>query len=143
MPFITDEQSFRNDRKNVSTSDPQFSSTYSNQPYEEQVSPFQESSCLHCPNVPWLGGLLVLSPVLESPISGVKAQPLNAAPKCHRPHSTEHKTPRLMVKPQPRTPKETHTLRLRTEQEKRNEKKKRKTGVENEESNQVIKQIQV
>ena len=48
-----------------------------------------------------------------------------------------------MVKPQPRTPKETHTLRLRTEQEKRNEKKKRKTGVENEESNQVIKQIQV
>ena len=94
-------------------------------------------------NVPWLEGLLVLSPELGSPISGVKAQPLNAAPKCHRPHSTEHKTPRLMVKPQPRTPKETHTLRLRTEQEKRNEKKKRKTGVENEESNQVIKQIQV
>ena len=30
-----------------------------------------------------------------------------------------------MVKPQPRTPKETHTLRLRTEQEKRNEKKKK------------------
>ena len=76
-------------------------------------------------NVPWLGGLLVLGPVLRSPISVVKAQPLNAAPKCHRPHSTEHKTPRLMVKPQPRTSRETHTLILRKEQEKKRWKKKK------------------
>ena len=53
-------------------------------------------------NVPWLEGLLVLSPVLGSPISGVKAQPLSVAPRCHRPHSTEHKPPRLMVKPHPK-----------------------------------------
>ena len=92
-------------------------------------------------NVPWLRGLLVLSLVLRSPISGVKAQPLSVAPRCHRPHSTERKTPRLMVKPQSRTPKETHTLILRKEQEKRDEKKKRKTGVKNEENNQAIKQI--
>ena len=53
-------------------------------------------------NVPWLEGLLVLSPVLGSPISGVKAQPLSVAPRCHRPHSTAHKPPRLMVKPHPK-----------------------------------------
>ena len=92
-------------------------------------------------NVPWLEGLLVLSPELGSPISGVKAQPLTVAPGLHRPHSTEHKTPRLMVKSQPRTPKETHTLILRKEQEKRYEKQKIKTGVENKDSNKAIKQI--
>ena len=46
-----------------------------------------------------------------------------------------------MVKPQSITPKETHTLILRKEQEKRDEKKKRKTGVKNEKNNQAIKQI--
>ena len=61
------------------------------------------------------------------------------SPRFHRPHSTEHKTPRLTVKPQPRTPKETHKVILRKEQEKRDEKDK--NGVKNEESNQAIKQI--
>ena len=82
---------------------------------------------------------MVLSPVLGSPISEVKAQSLTVAPKLHRPQSTEHKTPRLTVKPQPRTPKETHKVILRKEQEKRDEKDK--NGVKNEESNQAIKQI--
>ena len=42
--------------------------------------------------------LVFHSPGLRSPISGVKIQPLIVAAILHKPHSTENKTPRLMVK---------------------------------------------
>ena len=42
--------------------------------------------------------LVVQSPRLGSPTSGVQAQSLTIAPTLHRPHITEDKTPRLLVK---------------------------------------------
>ena len=42
--------------------------------------------------------LVVQSPGLGSPTSGVHARPLTVAPRLHRSHNTEDKTPGLMVK---------------------------------------------
>lgn len=42
--------------------------------------------------------LMVQSPGLRSPTLGVQAQPITVASRLHRPHSTENKTPILMVK---------------------------------------------
>ena len=46
-----------------------------------------------------IGSSLVFQcPGLRSPTSRVQAYPLSVAPRLHRLHSTEDKTPRLMVK---------------------------------------------
>ena len=41
---------------------------------------------------------MVQSPGFGSPTSGVQAQSLTIALRLHRPHITEYKTPRLLVK---------------------------------------------
>ena len=73
------------------------------------------------------------SPKLGYPTSGIQAQPLTVAPRFHKPHSTENKIPRLMVKQQStakNTQRDTH-------KEKREEKIKE---VKKEESNQANNQ---
>ena len=69
--------------------------------------------------------LVVRSPVIASSTSVVQAQPLIAATRVHRPHSTEDKTPRLMVKKHStakRTQRNSHTYNKKEDREKKKKK---------------------
>ena len=73
-------------------------------------------------NAPWgRRSLVVQSPGLRSPSLEVHTQLLTVAPRFHRPHSTEDKTPRLMVKAtlnsQYQPKKLTHLQRVKREKE--------------------------
>ena len=71
----------------------------------------------------------------------VQAQPLIAATRVHKPHSTEDKTPRLMVKKHStakRTQRNSHTYNRKEDREKK-KKKRIKVEVKKEDSNQANK----
>ena len=74
--------------------------------------------------------LVVQSPGVESPVSGIQAWPLTVV-RLHRPHSTEDKTPALMVK-QLSTAKDTqrdshtYTEKRRGKKEKKDKKRSQK-----------------
>ena len=64
---------------------------------------------------------MVQSPGLGSPTSGVQVQLLTVAPRLHRSHNTENKTPRVMVKAtlnSPEHPKKLTYLQKRKEKQK-------------------------
>ena len=80
--------------------------------------------CFHRLKIPRIrSSLVVQSPGLRFPTSGIQCQPFTVAPRLYKPHSTEDKTPRLLDKttrnspehPEKCTPKSSNISRMVSE----------------------------